>query len=226
MAGRGVKRSRWRCDYGCDGRHARAVVCPCPPMFVRACARRRSSTLRLRVVAGMCTCTAHAVVLPVPALFVCACVRCRSSTRVWWQACTRTRSLPVPVPTLVRPCLCTLPSLSIRSCSSPFVCWSPFVPGRLCPLGCVCPRYLVVLVWLSLVLVGVHLGLFVLVWPLFVLVWACLCLMGLGVRGRERIDGKKCVADRAIFGFVSVTRCLKSILFHILMFTINKFNSI
>ena len=208
MAGRGVKRSRRRCDYGYGGRHARAhaVVCPCPPLFVRACACRRSSTLRLRVVAGMCTCTAHAIIfpVPVPALFVHACACCRSSTRVWWQACTRTHSLPVPVPNLVRLCLRTLPSLSVRSCSSPFVCWSPFVPGRLCPLGCVYPRYLVVLVWLSLVLVGVHLGLFVLVRPLFVLIWACLCLMGLGVRGRERIDGKKRVADRAIFGFVTV----------------------
>jgi hypothetical protein len=48
MAGRGVKHSRWRCDYGCGGRHAHthAIVCPCPcpPLFVRARTRCRSST--------------------------------------------------------------------------------------------------------------------------------------------------------------------------------------
>ena len=96
-----------------------------------------------------------------------------------------------------------------RSCSSmpvhtavplcSFVLVSIHLLVPICPwlflLSCVCPHYLVVLVWLSLVLVGVHLGLFVLVQPLFALIWACLCLMDLGVRGREQIDGKKCAAN-------------------------------
>ena len=42
---------------------------------------------------------------------------------------------------------------AIHLCSSPFVCWSPFVPSCLCPLGCACPTCLVVLVWLSLALI-------------------------------------------------------------------------
>ena len=195
---------------GCGGRHAHAIISPslspCLPLFVCSCTHCHSSTLQLQVVAGMCACPTCVVVLPMPmpALFFCACMHCCSSMWVWWQACMHMCCLPVPMPALVRPCLCTLPSLSVHLCSSPFICWSPFVPGCLCLLSCVCPHYLVVLVWLSLVLVGVHLGLFVLVQPLFALIWACLCLMDLGVRGREQIDGKKCAANWAIFGFVTV----------------------
>ena len=44
-----------------------------------------------------------------------------------------------------------------------------------CLLGCACPYYLVVLVWLSLMLIGVCLGSFVVTWLLFVLVCALLC---------------------------------------------------
>ena len=45
------------------------------------------------------------------------------------------------------------------------VCPCPFVSTQLCwfLLGCTCSCYLIALVWLSLMLIGVHLGLFVLV---------------------------------------------------------------
>jgi hypothetical protein len=166
MTARGVKHSRWCCDYGCGGRHTRthSVVCPCPcaPLFVHAGTHCCSSV------------PFPTVVDPCPCIPFCA--------RLCWSPF---------VPTCLSPLGCTgWPSyllLLVCALHRLFVLISihllvpgrprPFVSTRLCwfPLSCACLRYLVALVWLSLVLVGVRLGLFVLVWLLFALVWASLC---------------------------------------------------
>src|ERR1700732_4643685 len=70
---------------------------------------------------------------------------------------------------------CSFVPFAAHSRLSLSVCWSPLVAARLCPLGCAGSCYLVALVWLSLVLVGIHLGSFVLVQLLFELVWALSC---------------------------------------------------
>ena len=140
------------------------------------------AAVTMGVVAGM-----HTHTLSFARAYACSCLSVPAHAVVhpccdyrWWQACTH-HHLPMPVPTL-------------------FICTS-FVSGHLCLLGCTCPHYLVMLLWLLLVLIGVCLGLFVLVQPLFMLIWSCLCL---GVRGGEQIDGKKHMANQAIFGFITV----------------------
>ena len=117
------------------------------------------------------------------ALFACACARPCSSVPA--HAAVPLRLFVLVSVHLLVP-ICPWPFVSTWLCLSP-------IPG------CACLAFT-----RAHMFVGVCLGLFVLVRPLFALVWACLCLMGLGVRGRERIDGKKCTADRAIFGFITV----------------------
>jgi hypothetical protein len=176
--------------------------------FARACARPCSSVpctpsfVHAATTGGGRHARARAVVLPVPVptLFVRGCAHCHSSTRVWWQACTRTRSLPVPVPALVRPCLRTLLSLSVRARLRSFADprWSLAVCVRsVVPWLCLCGfRSCSRAGWCSLgfvcagsAFVRAHLGLFM--------------LDGVGSE-RKRADGKKRAADRAIFGSVTV----------------------
>src|ERR1700689_813803 len=74
------------------------------------------------------------------------------------------------------PLICLLHWLALvlitaHSCSSPFVCWSPFIPARLCPLGCAgsCSVVLVPATWLCLF--GFRLC-------SLVFAWVCLCWFG------------------------------------------------
>ena len=155
-------------------------ACPC------------SSMLWLWVVAGMCLC------LPCSSVPACTVIGpCRCGGR---HACACA--------------VCPCPCLPIFFCACTFCHPSPFICARLHLFAgpclslavCVCSVVTVPTTWLCLfgfcscshqacVLVGVCLDLFVLVRPLFALIWACLCLMGLRVRGREWIDGKKQVAN-------------------------------
>jgi hypothetical protein len=178
--------SRRRCNYGC-GRHARArvVVCPCPPLFVRA----SHAVVHPRCDYGWwqaCTRTRRR--------FACACARL---VRPWLHTLSfvhagvvagmhahtqfaRARARPcssVPAHAVVPLRSFVLVSVRLLIPVGPWL----FVSARLCP-GCACVAFA-----RARVLVGVRLGLFVLVRPLFALIWACLCLMGLGVRGRERM---------------------------------------
>jgi hypothetical protein len=181
MAGRGVKRSRRRCDYGCGGRHARAraVVCPCPcpPLFVRARARCRSSA-------------------PFPAVvYPCPCVpfraRLRRSpfvpARLHWLALVliAVRSCPSPLvrarlrsfagPRLSPPvCVRSVVLVPVRLCLSPLpdcACLA-FARARWCSLGFVCA---------GSAFVRARLGFVVLVYALMGFFWApkplvCVCI--------------------------------------------------
>ena len=104
-AGRGVKHSRWCCEY------ARAIVClcPCPPLFICACADCRLST-------------------PCP-------LSLTPLVRVWWQACAcacARSCLSVPAHTVIHLCLCLL----LLTPLTPLLPLLMFVPPHLCPLGC------------------------------------------------------------------------------------------
>ena len=71
---------------------------------------------------------------------------------------------------------CSFVPITTHSCSSLFVCLSPFVPTCLCLFSCACPYYLVALVWLLLALVGAHSAFIHICLGLVRPGWACLGL--------------------------------------------------
>jgi hypothetical protein len=194
--------SRRRCDYGC-GRHAcaRAVVCPCPPLFVRAlhavvrthcdygwwqactCTRRRFACARARLVRP-CLRTlsfVHAgVVAGMHAHMQFARARARPCSSVPAHAVVPLRSFVLVSVRLLIP---VGPWLFVSARFVPWLCLCGFRScscAGWCLLGFVCA---------GSAFVRAHLGLFM--------------LDGVGSE-RKRADGKKRAADRAIFGSVTV----------------------
>jgi len=130
MAGRGVKCSRWWCNYWCGGRHAHThtVVCPCPPLFIHACTHCHLSAPLPAIIdqflAYPCSCSLALV-------HTHCCLFMLISVLLLVPVCPR--SIALAGPCAYR---CLIMPFATCLCLSPFVCWSPFVPTHLCPLGC------------------------------------------------------------------------------------------
>ena len=175
MAGRGVKCSRRRCDYGCGGRHAhaRAVVCPClrTPSFVHAvttgggrhvhvhrthrrfaCACARLVRLCLRALSFVHAGVVAGIHAHAHALFACA--RARPCSSVPAHAAVPLCSFVLVSIRLLVP-VCPWPFVSTRLCLSPLpgcACLA-FARAHWCSLGFVCA---------GSAFVRAHLGLFML----------------------------------------------------------------